>query len=137
MSFQVSKLHLSSPLYIHNNVLTDPRARHLAWKHPQHASQRPEGQGPCRKTCSKPKLLGIGKRKAKSKRIHMDLTLTTGTSLRKKGKLEHTWWNGNSLTIGAHLLKAPESQSLSQGKMSLLGYTFCINLASVETLTRV
>lgn len=39
--------------------------------------------------------------------------------------------------IGAHLLKAPESQSLSQGKMSLLGYTFCINLASVEILTRV
>lgn len=63
-----------------------------AWQPPQHTSQRPEGHSPCRKTCSKLKLLGIGKRRAKSRRIQMDLTLTTGTSLGKKGKLGCTWW---------------------------------------------
>lgn len=101
------------------------------------SARLPEARGaqPLQENLQQTKIVGHRKKKSQTKEGPHGSHPPTGTSLRKKGKLEITWWK--LIDNSGSPFKGAESQSLSQGKMSLLGYTFCINLASVETLTRV
>lgn len=136
-------ISLACSSYRTNNVLINPSAFHLAWKPLPHTSQWPEAGKAlcCRNTCSKVKLLHMGKMERQGKEDpqgphpHPSPQICLHERKEKERRLECLWWRHTHSTSFTFLKEACESHS--QGKIILLGYTFCINSASVETFAGV
>lgn len=118
-----------------------PVQLHLAWK--PHTSQWPErGARPLQENLQRSKTAGPGENEKAVQGGTIGTSPSPQICLCKIKDKEMEKENGVCL-VETHplcqltLFKRPESESLSQTKRILLGYAFCIKLASVETFTGV